>query len=117
MKTLRAWIWLRRILLVGFLSVLGVSAASPYLHPTRTQLVCAGAGGVALVVLTDDGLPTQTRLLNCPLCLPAAGPAPFVVASLPSAAPVNSLPLPPAPASVCARSGAPPPGRGPPVFS
>ena len=55
MKTLRAWTWLRRALLVVFLSVMGVSAASPYVHPSRTQLVCAGAGGVALVVLTDDG--------------------------------------------------------------
>ena len=117
MKTLRAWTWLRRALLVGFLCVMGVSAASPYVHPTRTQLVCAGAGGVALVVLTDDGLPSETRLLNCPLCLPAAGPAPFVSASIPCAAPANSHLLPPAAADVCARSGAPPPGRGPPVFS
>ncbi|WP_146139316.1 DUF2946 domain-containing protein [Simplicispira suum] len=117
MKTLRAWTWLRRALLVGFLCVMGVSAASPYVHPTRTQWVCAGAGGVALVVLTDDGLPTETHLLDCPLCLPAAGPAPLVVASLPSAAPADSQPFPPAPTSVCAQSGAPPPGRGPPVFS
>ena len=117
MKTLRAWTWLRRALLVGFLSVMGVSAASPYLHPTRTQLLCVGAGGVALVALGDDGLPTETRQLDCPLCLPAVGPAATLVASVPCAAPLFSQPLPPALVSVCARSGAPPPGRGPPVFS
>lgn len=116
MKTLRAMTWLRLVVLTGFLCALGAAAASPFVHPTRTQLVCAGAGGVTLMVLNDDGLPTTAASLHCPLCLPAAGPAPASIAPLPTPELVGAEPPASAPTSAIALSAAPSPGRGPPVF-
>ncbi|MGP1629459.1 MAG: hypothetical protein ACTS5V_05925 [Giesbergeria sp.] len=115
MKTLRALTWLRLALLASFLCVLGAATASPLAHPARTQLVCVG-GGVVLMALGDDGLPVSTASLDCPLCLPAVGPASASVTPPPSLDLAAAQPQAEHPSSVIALSAAPPPGRGPPVF-
>ncbi|WP_147414725.1 DUF2946 domain-containing protein [Simplicispira hankyongi] len=117
MKTLRALTWLRQVLLASFFCALGAATAAPLIHPTRTQLVCTGTGGVTLLVLGDDGLPVTAASLHCPLCLPAAGPAPASIASLPTPTLVSEQPAAPRPRSAITQSAAPPPGRGPPFFT
>lgn len=117
MKTLRALTWLRLVLLAGFLCALGAATASPLVQPVRTHLVCAGTGGVTLVALDHEGLPSAAASLDCPLCLPATGPAPVPLPSLPAPELSTAEPAVPQPASAVTASAAPPPGRGPPVFS
>lgn len=116
MKTLRALTWLRLVLLAGFLSALGVAAASPFVQPLQTHVVCAGAG-VAVVTLDHDGAPLANTALDCPFCLPAHSPAPVACSALPKLPLPHTCPLMQDVAGVVSPSAAPPPGRGPPFFS
>ncbi len=107
-----------RFVLVWFALSIGVAIASPIVKPQAMELVCSGAGGVTVLVKTDDGTQAVIGLtLDCPLCAPNSAPPP-AVARL-SAEPLQPLALvlqsfpsarraPP--------SAAPPPARGPPTL-
>ena len=104
-------------LLAWFALSIAAATASPLVAPQSVQLICAGAGEVRLLMLTDDGTQEQRGpLLDCPLCVHLGGAAPPAAWDLP---PVLQPPLahslPPARATRCvARTAAPLPARGPP---
>ena len=69
---------LARLVLVWFALALGVAVASPLIKPDASTLVCS-AGGVMKRVAADtdaDAAPMLPSLLDCPLCLHVASPAP-----------------------------------------
>lgn len=107
--------FLATLVLVWLALTLGVAVASPLLSDGNQVLLCS-AGGMAKLVLGDDGsASTAPVALNCPLCSVCGAPAP-AAASVP-------VPLPPlremrpsiAVAHIAALGAAPPPARGPPL--
>ena len=105
--------------LACFVLSLGVAVASPVVHPQGTVLLCTGAGVMKLLVQSDDGVGPSalTATMDCPLCVPAAGPLPQPVPApqarvVPAGYVVPVIVL--APTAV--RSAAPLPARGPPIL-
>lgn len=120
MHALRRLCWLVRLALAWWVLSLGVAAASPWVQPRSMEWVCSAAGVVKLLVQTDDGLQeaSASHTLDCPLCVHASAPPPVRVADLPPpqqplAYALGSI----AAAHIAARTAAPLPPRGPPVFS
>jgi hypothetical protein len=118
MQTLRNAHLIARFVLVWFALFIGVAIASPLVKPQAMELICSSMGVMKIQVLGDDdssGLSTQT--LDCPLCATSCAPPPM--ASLPPepvqplAYVLQSIPS----AIIAALTAAPPPARGPPVFS
>lgn len=66
------------LVLAWFALFVGISVASAALRPATFEMVCMGAGGTKLVVAVgDDGTRTQVSAgMDCPLCMPLAGPPP-----------------------------------------
>lgn len=108
-----------RFLLVWFALSLGVATASPLVHPQALQLVCSASGGVLLLAASDDAsAPQRGHTLDCPLCVhfgSAAPPAAALRLPLPQALAHALGPV--AAAHIAARTAAPLPARGPPLFS
>ena len=65
-------------MLVWFALFVGAAVASPLVRSEGLQMVCSGMGGMQLVSLEagDNAGTTVPQGLDCPLCLPAAVPAP-----------------------------------------
>lgn len=110
---------LARWVLMWFALSLGAAIASPMVQPHAMELVCSSAGAVKLVVKSDGGAGQKVvaHTLECPLCMalntpPAPQPA-GVAEPAPSLSHVlrNRLGT-----QVAARTAAPPPARGPPIF-
>lgn len=118
MHRLRSARILARLVLAWFALSLGVAVASPVVNPKAMQLVCSASGVVKLLVAGDDGLQEATpHALDCPLCSPSGSPPPAVRTTAEPAQPLSHA-LRPQPAAYLAwRTAAPPPARGPPVFS
>ena len=97
---------------------IAAATASPLVAPQSVQLICAGAGEVRLLVLTEDGAQEQRGpLLDCPLCVYLGGAAaPPAAWQLPGVLqPPLAHGLPPVqPVRRVARTAAPLPARGPP---
>jgi hypothetical protein len=80
MKRVFGSAWLPRLVLAWFVAFVGVSVASPLVHPVSIQVVCS-ANGAGKLVETDGSSNGEVNLepgMHCVLCLPlsAAFPAP-----------------------------------------
>ena len=120
MQTLRRLRALACFLLAWFALSIAAATASPFVAPQSVQLVCSGAGEVKLLVLSEDGAQEQHGpVLDCPLCvhLGGAAPPPEPLRLLPAPQPLAHALCPIAAAHIAARTAAPLPARGPPVFS
>jgi len=118
LQTLRHVRWLARLVLAWFVLSIGVAVASPLVNPQAMELICSGSGAIKLLVKTDDGakeLPSHT--LDCPLCAHVGAPPPTSQAALPVVHPLAHALRPISAAHIAARTAAPLPPRGPPVFS
>lgn len=107
-------------MLAWFALSVGVATASPFVHPQTMELICSAAGDVKLRLLSDDGAQEQRgQTLDCPLCVHLGGAAPPPPAGLrlPALQPLAHALHPIALAHIAARTAAPLPARGPPVFS
>ncbi len=84
MHVLRTSSMLARLILAWFVLLLGVAAASPFVHPKTMEVVCSAGGGVKIVYTDADGEPVQANqhTLDCSLCLPAGAPVPMVSVAL-----------------------------------
>ncbi|MDO4682085.1 MAG: DUF2946 domain-containing protein [Lautropia sp.] len=116
MHALRTSSRLTRLLLAAFVWAQLFLAAGPWLHGKSLTVLCS-VDGMKVLFVNDDGSPASDQpghSLDCPLCL--APMAPPAHASL--AAPVLQPFTPPSPlvgqAPSLARTGIPPPPRGPP---
>lgn len=120
MSSLRRLRLLACCTLAWFALSLSVATASPFVSPRAMELICSAAGDFKLVVLSDDGAQEQRgHTLDCPLCVHWSGAAPPPPAGLrlPALQPLAQALPPIAAAPITARSAAPLPARGPPIFS
>ena len=118
LQTLRSLRWLARLVLAWFVVSMGVAVASPLVNPQAMELICSGSGAIKLLVKTDDGAQEmQSHSLDCPLCAQVGAPPPASQAQLPVAHPLAHALRPIPAAHIAARTAAPLPPRGPPVFS
>jgi hypothetical protein len=110
---------LARLVLAWFVLSIGVAIASPVVQPQSLELVCSAAGSIKLVVHADDGVhDAGTAHLDCALCLPGGAPPALETApTLPAPLPLGHALQPVESARIAAGTAAPPPARGPPVFS
>jgi hypothetical protein len=119
MQLLRNAHHLARFVLVWFVLTLGVAIASPVVQPRALELICSDAGVYKLVVRgeADGGLVT-THTLECPLCVMGGG-APLVMGELvlPAVLPTAERVQPVLSVPVAVQRAAPPPARGPPLFT
>lgn len=117
MHWLRSRYWLARLILAWFAVTLGVAVASPLVHPQAFELVCTASGDIRMVVLQEEAsLGPGHHQLDCPLCLPAGGPAPALPqVPLPCLQPLARALLPAVAAHIAAVTRAPLPARGPPA--
>lgn len=108
---------LARFVLVWFALAIGVAIASPLVKPQAMELVCSGAGDIKLVKTGDGDRDIANHALDCPLCATPSAPPPLARQTAEPAQPLahvrHSIPA----AHIAARTAAPLPARGPPVFS
>lgn len=110
LSLLRLWV------LAWFVASIGVSVASPLIHPQAIEVICSGAGAIKWMVQTDDGaVEMGSTNMDCPLCAPATGapPAPAAWAP-PPPHPLAHAVQPVQAARIAAATAAPLPARGPP---
>ena len=108
-----------RWVLVWFALSLGVAAASPLVNPQATELICSGSGLMKLLVKNADGSSSEvaSRMLDCPLCASVSAPPPMANTVAEPAQPLGHVLQTIPAAHIAALTAAPPPGRGPPLFS
>ena len=108
-----------RFVLVWFVLSLGAAVASPLVNPQATELICSGSGVMKLLVKNADGSSTEvaSRMLDCPLCASVSAPPPAAKAVAEPAQPLGHVLQTIPAAHIAALTAAPPPGRGPPLFS
>ncbi len=108
-----------RWVLVWFSLSLGVAAASPLVNPQATELICSGSGLMKLLVKNADGSSSEvaSRMLDCPLCASVSAPPPMAKTVAEPAQPLGHVLQTIPAAHIAALTAAPPPGRGPPLFS
>ena len=110
LSLLRLWV------LAWFVASIGVSVASPLIHPQSIEVICSGAGASKWMVQTDDGaVEMGSTNMDRPLCPPATGapPAPAAWAP-PPPHPLAHAVQPVQAARSAAATAAPLPARGPP---
>lgn len=109
---------LTRLVLAWFVLSIGVAVASPLVHPQSLELICSGTGAIKLLVKTDDGAKEMSsHSLDCPLCAQVGAPPPITQAPVPVVHPLAHALRPIPAAHIAARTAAPLPPRGPPLFS
>jgi hypothetical protein len=122
LQSLRQAHHIARLMLVWFMLAIGVAVASPMVNPQAVELICSGSGGMKVLIKTDDWVKEASgtgvsHTLDCPMCAAIGAPPPTVKHTAEPFQPLSyalgSLPS----AIIAARTAAPPPGRGPPVFS
>ncbi len=85
MQTLRNARFLARLVLAWMVLFVGIAVASPLVKPVSLEVVCSASAGTHIVVVADDGTPSdQNNGMHCPLCLPLSAP-PAAVLTLPAA--------------------------------
>jgi hypothetical protein len=119
MSTFRHSRIITRIVLAWFVLALGTAAASSLVQPQARQLVCSAAGPLRFVAVDDVGsTPGATGLQDCPMCILAGAPPPWMPAAvlvrLPAVAPLASGGMP---VLAAARAAPPLPARGPPAIA
>jgi hypothetical protein len=109
---------LTRFMLVWFALFIGAAAASPWVKPQASQMVCSAMGGVQMVLLDDAGdSQVATGSMDCPLCTHVSAPLlPAGCGFEPVQALAHAL-QPLAVAHIAWITGAPLPPRGPPALS
>lgn len=118
MQTLRNTRYITRLVLVWFALFIGASVASPIVHPSDVQMVCAASGGMKFVSTTDDGAELQTSAgMACPMCASVSPPLPLLAYSLAKPSPLALALRPVVAAHLASVTSAPPPSRGPPALS
>jgi hypothetical protein len=117
MQALRNASFLARLVLAWFALAIGVAVASPIVKPKSMELLCSG-GVMKLLVTGEDGsTPATGHTLDCPLCVALDAP-PASSAGLGQAQPDSAGMLAShVAAPVKVFTAAPPPARGPPLFS
>ena len=117
-RTLSIWRLVRLWVLAWFVASIGVSIASPLVHPQSLEVICSGSGAIKWLVQTDDGAVEMGATgMDCPLCAQANGAPP----PSPAHPPLPTSPLAhavqPVPAArIAAATAAPLPARGPPLL-
>lgn len=116
MQTLRSTRNLARLVLACFLLALGVAVASPMVSPKSLQLVCSAGGAIQLVALDGgDSTPGAVAPGDCPLCIVAGAPPPWVPLAVVAMVPAEALLVTVPRSRIATRSAPPLPARGPPV--
>lgn len=117
MQALRNASFLARLVLAWFALAVGVAVASPIVKSKSMEVLCSG-GVMKLLVTSDDGsTPANGHTLDCPLCVSLDAP-PASTAGLVQAQPASAGMLAShVGAPVTVFRAAPPPARGPPLFS
>lgn len=118
MQSLRNAHLLARFVLVWFVLFIGVSVASPLVHPQTSQMVCTAMGGMKLTA-SDEGsgnLVKQSGSLDCPLCAQLNVPISPVVIRFDAASALAHALHPIALAHIALLTGSPLPPRGPPTL-
>ncbi|XAH24240.1 DUF2946 family protein [Xylophilus sp. GW821-FHT01B05] len=119
MHRLRTSAVLARLVLVWFLLAVGAAVASPLMQPQSLELICSGVGQLKLLVKHADGSSNsaqQGHTLDCPLCASVGAPPPVLAQAATVPHPL-AYALQPVPAAhIAARTAAPLPARGPPLF-
>lgn len=118
MQTLRNAKTIARFVLLWFALTVGAAIASPFIKPQSFDLICSVSGVMKVLPKTDDGkAPMSGLTLDCPLCVAVGAPPPIMGPTAEPHQPLwYALKATPA-AHIAARTAAPPPARGPPVFS
>ncbi len=76
-RTLSIWRLARLWVLAWFVASIGVSIASPLVHPQSLEVICSGSGAIKWLVQTDDGVVEMGATgMDCPLCALANGAPP-----------------------------------------
>jgi hypothetical protein len=98
---------------------MGVAIASPMVNPQGLQLVCSGSGSMKVVRVNASGesTPTVSHTLDCPLCASISAPPPLEIIGLRAVAPLAYTAALQDTGRITPVLAAPPPARGPPVFS
>jgi hypothetical protein len=108
-----------RLILAFYLLVLAVANLSPIVNPVAMEMICAGGGGMKMVMISDDGelLAGQDghSSLDCPLCTAFHPALPVAEAPLPRHEALAHALLPAVAAHLHTLVGAPLPARGPPA--
>lgn len=85
-RTLSIWRLARLWVLAWFVASIGVSIASPLVHPQSLEVICSGSGAIKWLVQTDDGVVEMGATgMDCPLCALANGAPPPSPAPPPTA--------------------------------
>lgn len=103
-------------MLAWFVASMGVSVASPLVHPQSIEIICSGSGAIKWMVQTDDGaVEMGASAMDCPLCSQANGaPPPAPALAVPPPCPLAHAVQPVQAARLAAATAAPLPARGPP---
>ena len=118
LHTIRSLRWLARLALAWFVLSIGVAVASPLVSPQSIELICSGSGAIKVLIKTDDGAKElSSHTLDCPLCAQVGAPPPVSHAAVRVVDPLADALRPVPAAHIAARTAAPLPARGPPVFS
>ena len=123
LQTFRNAHCITRFVLMWFALALGAANASPLVNPQAAELICTGNGVMKLLVknadgtIDDGGTEVASRMLDCPLCASVTAPPPTAKVVAEPAQPLGYVLQAIPAAHIAARTAAPPPGRGPPVFS
>ena len=122
LQTLRQARCITRSLIVWFLLAIGVAVLSPMVNPQAVELICTGSGTMKPMVNGADG--SQDSIdqllgagLDCPLCASFGAPPPALRQTAERHPPLSHAQRSQPAAHLAAITAAPPPGRGPPVFS
>lgn len=110
LSLLRLWV------LAWFVTSIGVSVASPLIHPQSIEIICSGSGAIKWLVQTDEGaVEMGTASMDCPLCATASGAPPSSATWTPPTPDPLAHAVHPVEAARIAAATAPPlPARGPP---
>ena len=112
------WAEALALLLVLYMTSLGVAVASPLVNPQGMELICSGSGAIKVLLKTDDGArELRSHTPDCPLCVQAGSPLPVVQAQVPAPHPLSHALQPIVAADIAWRTAAPLPARGPPESS
>ena len=107
---------LARFVLVWFAFWIGVSVASPLVHPQGVQWVCSANGVVKVLASGEGGSPIASHTLDCPLCAAIGGPPSVPISLYTDQTPSQPIPIGSTRVWGAYTGGAPFPARGPPTL-
>ncbi|MEY4756685.1 MAG: hypothetical protein RJA34_1583 [Pseudomonadota bacterium] len=119
MRSARHFPLILRLVLAWFVLSLGAAVASPLIKPQDVLLVCTGSGAMKVLVKTTDGGDAESvaASMDCPLCASQVGVLPVTFGLSDLVLPLRDAPSLSLVAPLLLHAAAPPPARGPPLFS